>query len=246
MRLYWRNEPLFSANAAEVTAETDLIRASTGRPLRYMTRIHVRGFIEGNGQRELTEKEVELRRKLLNAYGDLSLRRDDGQQSGLTIDTRASITGVVIDRGPSFREAQGSEYVNRRTVEFSGVAEYVIPGSEPAIVSFTETFTYTGTCDPIQTWRQAVNARPVLQIVSPGSTMRVVQSGRAVGHLVRPNPPPPRWPFPIELRHHRRIVHTTGRRVGPRGGDVIEPVVEWTYEYESNTPLVALPTVVPW
>lgn len=247
MQLYFKSRALFNANAAEVTSDTVVIRApESGRPLRYGVRIKVHGYIEGTSQSDLTTRETALRLALIDNYGDLSLKQDSGAASGLTIGNTASITGVVIDRGPVFNEAQGAEYVNRRTVDFEGYAEYLIPNSQAAILSWRETFTYVGNCDPVTNWRPMVNAAPIQQEVYPSSTMKVIQQGRAVGHTVRPTAPPPRWPFPIEQSNRRQIIPDSGRRIGPAAGAIVEPGITWHYEYESPTPLIALPGLPPF
>lgn len=246
MRVYFKNNPLFAANGASVTGETNLVRAGTGRPLRYEMLLKVRGYIDGTSQSDLTTRENNLRTLLINSYGDLELRQDSGAKSGLALANATSISGVVITSGPTFAEAEGAEYVTRRTVDFTGVAQFVIRGSEPAIVEWEEVFAFTGTCGPVTGWRPNLIGPWVQQQIYPSSTMKVTHTGRAVGHLVRPNPPPPKWAFPIEKQHLRRIVQEAGRRIGPAISAVIEPAVSWVYEYENNTPLVALPGPPPF
>src|ERR1700679_552334 len=210
MQVWFNNQALFNSGAAAVTSDTILIRAETGRPLRYQTRIHVHAFLEysqnAGGQAALTAMETTLRKQLLNSYGDLVLKQDSGSYSGLALVNSTAITGVVIDQGPTFSEAMDSEYVNRRTVEFSGVAEYVIPGTANAVVSWKETLSFTGTCGPVVGWRPNVNGPSVEQQIYPSSTMKLVQSGRAVGHQNYPKAPQPFFPFPIEKVHLRRVV----------------------------------------
>jgi hypothetical protein len=246
MRLCYRGNPLFNANAAEVTSDTTLIRAESGRPLRYSMRIRVRGFLEGTSQADLTAKENNLRIALLNPYGDLVLQQDSGANSGLALTSNNSITGVVIERGPTFSEAQGAEYTNYRTVEFEGSAEYLVPNADTAIVSWKETFSFVGTCGPVTAWRRAVNAGPVQQQIYPASTMRVTQVGRAVGHRVVPPVPPPRFSYPIELVDRRRIVPESPQRTGPGAGALVNYGISWEYTYESDSPLAALPGLPPF
>lgn len=250
MQLYFKGNPLFNAGAAAVTSDTLLIRADTGRPLRYRTRIHVHAFLEYNqntgGQAGLTAMEATLRSQLLNNYGDLVLKQDSGAYSGLALANANSISGVVIDQGPTFSEAMDSEYVNRRTVEFSGVAEFVIQNTANAVVSFRETLAYQGTGGPVTSWRPAVNAPPVQQQVFPSSTIKLVQTGRAVGHLAYPKPPGPFFAYPIEKVHLREFVEEDPQRVGPGLLALVNYPVTWKYVYESTLPLAALPNLPPF
>ena len=88
MELLFKQVALFNANAASVTSETDVIRADSGRPLRYRMRISVLGYLEGSGQADLTAKEVthpkhpleRLRRPLTRPGYGRSLGADDPQQ----------------------------------------------------------------------------------------------------------------------------------------------------------------------
>lgn len=247
MRLYFANVPLFAANGAEVTSRTGVIQTSYGRPVALEVYIDVKGYLEASGQAALTLMENAIRLAFASGYGDLTLRQDSGANSGMALISNSCISGVRIIDGPTFDEAQGAEYVNRRTVKFTGMARVTIRGTENAIMSFEETISIQGTVgDPVINWRHAVNASPIPQVVYPSSTMKVIQSGRAVGHIVRPNPAVPIWgTTPPEQRGQRRIVQEAGRRVGPGAGAIVEPAVSWTYVFEDSRPLIALPSIPP-
>jgi hypothetical protein len=235
----------FAVNGCEVTTRTSVIRSDTGRPIRYKVVVNVKAYIDGSGQADLTLKENQLRAVLAQPYGDLKLLQDSGADSSSALVSNNSITGVVITDGPHFGEAQGAEFINRRTAEFTGEAEYVINNSAAAVISFQEEVSIIGTGGPITNWRLAVNARPVEQVVYPFSTVRVLQVGTAVGHMIRPTAPPPFWSYPIEKVERRRITAGSARRVGPGLLALIQPSVSWQYEYESDRPLVALPNIPP-
>jgi hypothetical protein len=234
----------FPANAAEVTTRTAVVRASTGRPVRYKVSFHVKAYIEGSGQADLSLKENLLRQALLIPYQDIALLQDSGAASSSSVASASTITGVVVTDGPHFSEAQGAEYVNRRTCEFTAECEIPIVNADAAVVSFQESLTYFGTAGPVTRWRPAVNAGPVEQVVSPASTIRIVQAGQATGHRVWPTAPLPRWPFPVEQVEKRRITRDSPRRIGP-GLGMVEWPISWQYEFEWDRPLVAFPNLPP-
>ena len=235
----------FPVNGCEVTSRTSIERASTGRPLRYKVALDVKAYIEGSGQADLTAKENLVRLALAQPYGNLKLLQDSGADSSSALVSNNSISGVVIVDGPHFAEAQGAEFVNRRTATFTGEAEFLIANADAAVVQFQEEVSIIGTGGPLTTWRLAVNARPVQQVVYPFSTVKIVQVGTAVGHRIRPSAPAPFWAYPIEKVDRRRITTGSARRIGPGILGLIEPSVSWQYEYEWDRPLIALPNLPP-
>ncbi len=168
MQLYYGNLPLFNMNQAEVTSNTRLVQASTGRPLRYIVDIHVsKAYLVGTTQAQLTQAEAALRTALLQGYADLVLRQDSGAASSLAIVSNASISGVRIIDGPHFEEAEGAEFVTLRTARFTAQAEYIIANTANVVTEFHESISFYGNCGPVNAWRHCVNSGPVLQQVYP-------------------------------------------------------------------------------
>ena len=177
---------------------------------------------------------------------DLILYQDSGAPSSAAIRSADTVSGIKITSGPSFGEAQGAEFINRRTARFRAEAEIIIVNTDAAVISFEETLVFFGSTLPRTIWRHAVNAGPVQQVVSPSTTLRIIQTGQAVGHRIRPTPPPPFWNYPIEQADKRVITYTAAKRIGPGAAGLIEPGVQWKYEYETDRALVALPNLPPY
>lgn len=235
---------LFQINGCEVTSQTTLVRSDTGRPLRYRTSMNVRAtLITSGGQAGCSLVENQLRAALAVPYQTLSLLQDNGAPSSMTMASNTSVTGVVVVDGPHFPVATDAEFVNRRTAEFTAEAEYLIPSGATAVLSFQETVSVTGNCGPVTTWRPAVNAPPVFQVVYPFSTCRATQAGRAVGNLAYPTPPALLFPEAYLHQDRSRTVRESPQRVGPAG--LIGYPVSWSYEFEAGEPLLALPNVPP-
>ncbi len=236
----------FPINGCMVTSQTQVIRSESGRPIRYKYTIHVKAYLEtSSGQAACSALENALRLALLKPYQTLALLEDSGATSSLAIISNNSISGVVIVDGPHFNEAMDAEFVNRRTAEFTGEAEFMIPTASNAVISYHETVAITGNCGPVTSWRPAVNAKPVFQIVYPASTTKVTQSGRAVGHTGYPAPAALLFPQGLLKQEQSRIVRDSPRRIGPQSSALVEWPISWNYQFEANTPLLALPGTPP-
>jgi len=246
VQLFYGGTALFDANTCEVTGWSTIVRASgTGRPVRVLNRIGVKGYITGDGQSDLTTKENALRAILLAPYKWMDFRQDSGTSSGLTLVSSTSVTGVVVVEGPKFSEAMNAEYVTRRTVEFTAEAEYILAGASGAVISFTETVSIMGTGGPVTRLRIPVNNfKPVRQQISYFSAVKASQRGHAVGHTDYPIVPDPIWPVPILNQDQIKIDRGNPRRVGP-GLGLIEYPISWNFEYSSSEPLVGLPGIPP-
>ena len=149
MQLCYNGKPLCPANAAEVTARWSPVRAPSGRVVRFRGQIAARGYLEGTSQADLSAKEDALFAALAVGYGDLVLKTDGGADSGTALHSQQ-----VAHRRGHHRRARtsprpmGAEYVNRRTFEFTGEAEFVADGADSAVLSFTETISRQGNGRP--------------------------------------------------------------------------------------------------
>lgn len=234
----------FPINGASTTVRVRTVFADSGRPLRYVASLDVLAYLDGVGQADLTLKENALNAALAIPYQDIALFQDVGTPTGTKLVNSASMSGVRVVDGPNYtNEAKDGEYTVMRTVRFTAEASYLIANAKTAVVSWQESITILGANDPDTVWRTFVNAPPILQQVNGGTTSRLIQTGSAVGYLAGPAVPGPIWPWPIEKSRSRRITRTSPRREGPNS--FIEYGASWSYEYESNGPLVAFPNLPP-
>lgn len=240
MRLWWGNYA-FPTNAAEVTSRTGTEFNYSGFPLRYVITVAVKVTLDGDGQEDLSDAEDEMRAALAVPYQNLILKTDSGNQSSARLITSSSITGVRLKSGPNFGEAQGAEFVNRRTCEFEMEAEYMIRGAENAVVSWRETVSIVGNGGPRRTWRFPLNANPIRQQVTKNSLVRATQSGEAIGHTRTPRRPLPIWPKFVVNESDGGTVDTPE----PKGRAYLNYPVKWSYSFESGYPLVGLPSLPP-
>lgn len=227
----------FPVNGCEVTGRVGYERSDSGRPLRYTQYLDVNGTLFGSGQADMTRLEDELRDALRRPYRDLVLKRDDGGNSALRLINAESLSGVVATSGPDFFEAQGSEYVTTRRFRFTAEATYLMPGTQTALVSWTQTVSVVGNGGPVRSWRVPVNADPIRQTLTKASVIRYTQSGAAVGNFAPPIPPPPVFGRAYLVNEQEAVTRTVGR---PLGKYWIEPSVQWNYVFETSKPLVGV------
>lgn len=224
----WWGSFAFGVNAAEVTNDTQATISPQGLPLRYTSTYFVKAVIDGTSQSDLSNKEAALRIALARPKQDFILRTDSGAASSAAIISQATMSGTRV-RGIKFEEAQGGEFVNRRTVRFVIDAEYLIANAANAIVSWTETVRITGTGGPRMVWRYPINAAGVLQEVSPFSPVMATQSGQAIGHTRRPNAPAPLWPWPILKNESVTLGSNAPEFLGQA---YINFGIDWSYSFE--------------
>jgi hypothetical protein len=233
----------FLSNGCSVTSRTRLVQAETGRVVRYITRVSVAGWLEGDSQSSLALQEDQLRAVLLDQYRDFKFLTDANAATPLSLLNSESLSGVRVVDGPVFADADGAEYATVRRFSFDLEAEFIVRGAENAVLSWTETVAITGTGGPVRNWRVPINAfPPIRQTVTPRSIVRATQTGRGVGHIRYPATPRPLWPQ-YERLEMRALSPQSPRSLGRAA---VEWPVQWSYTFESDVPLVGFPSLPPF
>ncbi len=242
MQLRWGTYA-FPVNGCDLTSRTRLVTSDSGRPVRYVTRVDVEGELEGDGQAALSAQEAALRAALLINYVDLAFRSDSGGVTAVSLLNSASLSGVRVVDGPIFAGSDGAEYATLRRFSFTVEAEFVIANAANAVLSFTETLSITGDGGPDTILRIPINV-PLLvrQQISPRTPVFATQTGRAVGHTKYPPVPGPLWPRPTLQGKRTQINRENPRQLGLA---CVEYPVSWSYQYESDVPLVGVPGLPP-
>lgn len=242
MQAAWGNFAL-PVNAAEVTSQATVIQSTDyGAPLRYLVAYNVKVWLDGNGQQDLTRKENALRAALLVPNQSFALFTDSGSVSSakILVGETASGTRVVQIGAP---EAQGAEFVNRRTITFTVTAEYHVKNAARAIVSWREQVTIIGNGRARRSWRMPINGFGLRQTITPFSLVRATQQGQGVGYLARPSAPPPYWPDYLVNESETGALDTP-QYMG--GTTFINWPVSWSYQFErGDGRLAAVPLLPP-
>lgn len=235
----------FPVDGTDVGVFVSPILDGFGNPIRRLMRLDVSGRFHVTSTADATAQEIALHNALALPYQDLTLFDDGGAATAIRLQNGTSISGVRIVSGPTFANGTGPEYATIRTFAFSAEAEYMISGTEGRTISWQESVSIQGDGGPLRTYRLAVNG-PILpqpQIVYPRTTVSAVQSGQAVGHTGWPAPANPIWPAFLITRNSG-VTRIAPRRVG-NGSRLIEYPIAWSYQFESPTQLVGLPTLPP-
>jgi hypothetical protein len=233
---------LLPVNGAEVTSQTTVCEATDyGAPLRYLVAYQVVVYLIGSGQAQLSLLEIALRTELSKGGKDFVLLTDTGQVSSAAIlnSQTASGTRVVSISTP---EAQGAEFVTRRTIAFVVTAEYHVANSDRAVLTWSESVSILGNGGPARRWRFPVNAPGIRQTVTPSSLVRATQQGHGVGYRVPPRKPLPIWPD-YQVNEAALGTIETPKFIG---NDYVNYPVSWSYQFEhGDGPLVGTPGLPP-
>lgn len=234
-------------NGAEVTTAMSVAQATDyGAPLRYDVNFTIRVWLDADGQTAITTRENKFRAALQKQNQNFILYTDDNKPSSASImvDQTANGTRVTSVSNP---EAQGAEFVNRRTVVFVVNAQYHVADTERAVVSWQETLTIVGNGGPRRSWRFPVGPPPakgIRQIITPYSLVRAVQAGRGVGYAARPNAPA--MLFPAYRVNESETYGFDAPQLMGVGYDPVNFGISWSYTFErGDGPLVGFPRLPP-
>lgn len=198
---------------------------------------HVMGIKQAASQGALTAALAALRAAYSRNGFDVGLYLDDGVTlTDHAMASSATLGGVrVLEL--DFPRGDGAEYSTFRTYRL--VLEADFPDSGGLLLEFDEALHFEGTGGPRRVFLDVLEGLPQEQIGTQASTYRATQTGRAVGHGAYPFAPAPIWPA-AELADRRRVTLRTPQRYA---GQAARFAVEWTYVFESISPLVGTPTL---
>lgn len=164
----------------------------------------------------------------------------------LSLLTRDAIGGVRVTQKPSVESLENAQYTTYLPIKLVLEAEYPNAGISSALVSFRETVTFEGG-GPVLDWYRPIRGVPTKGIVRQIDTYRAVQSGEAVGYADYPRlgttagPPAPIWGIQ-NLNKNPQVTLGSPER---RGSTYINFPLQWSYEFESATPLFGRPNLWP-
>ena len=227
----------FTAGACRFGIRQQAVLDAAQTPYMYEFDIDVTGRLYGEGDAALSALESALRVALARPGQDFGVLSTTGSRSASYWANSATIGGNVVANGPNFTGTQATEYVFFREFSFTVKNRVAIANANNAVTEFHESVTYEGG-EPEYAFKRAINARPQKQLVWFATEYRVTQSGRAVGFRGYPNPA--RILFPGDKTTGPKYVRGSPQR---QGKNYINFPIEWSYQYASITPLVAVPNV---
>lgn len=197
----------------------------------------ITGVLQASTQAGITTAIALLRSAYAVNGLDVALYLDDG--STLTdhfILSRNTLGGVRVIAF-EFPNGTGAEYSTFRSYSITLEADFA--DATPLLLEFDESLDFSGTGGARRVLVETMDGPPQEQIVANRTIYRASQSGRSVGSFTWPPIPSPIWPA-AEMLERRRTKRKTPRRVG---NNATEYAVEWSYEFESGSPLSGNPTV---
>lgn len=163
------------------------------------------------------------------------------QRSQLSLLNAGSIGGVRVVQPPTFESIKNAGYVTWLPYSFSLEAEYPAALSGFLYRDYTETITFR---QPVrrEAWLLVLHGAHQKQQIRERPFYAATQSGRAVGYLARPSAPRPIWPSAWMNRDQIDLTITSPR---PRGDNYVDFETTWSFEYESDRPLLGYPNAWP-
>jgi hypothetical protein len=173
---------------------------------------------------------------------DVGFYFDDGTPSSHQITSSATNGGVRVVSPPSFPQGKGAEYSTFRTYSIALEAEVL--DENASLIAWHERLNFSGG-GPQFAYLQPINGLPIKQLLKQSTPYRATQSGEAVGMYAYPTPAAPLWPA-AEHVNLREMHYELPKRMGESSSATFtEYRVTWSYQFESATPLVGLPTSWP-
>lgn len=210
-------------------------RSPRGNPILTKKSMTISGIIDAGSNAELTAKLKELEAAYAKQDQVAGLFHDSGEPTVHYL-PNANTLGGVRSSGVSYPSGESIEYVTSRSYSVTLEADYLF---EDQVLDFQETLSFTGTCSERWVYLNCLNGPPEKQIVEKVTTQKVTQSGMAMGFRSRPSPPAPLWPE-SEHKEARQITNTSPKVVL---GVLTDYGIQWSYSFESATPLVGSPHV---
>ena len=197
---------------------------------------NIRGVLHAASQAALTAAVAALEAAYSVDGKDLVFFQNDGAtQTAHKLAHAPAIGGVRVLAGPSYPAGSGAEYSTFRSYEIAVEAEYPLDSVDEPI-AWTQTLVAGGGGARF-VMLQTLTSSPVRQQVAQNTPFWAVQTGTAKGLLSYPMADAPMFPDDEHV-DRRRILHRTPQTIeGVPSGFV----VNWSYSFESTSPLVGLP-----
>lgn len=237
MILKYRTYPHDQGEVSIVIAKR-AIETPTGIRIGHTENWSINGILHADDQAALTIALAALQAAYSTNGGDIGLYLDDGTTVTAHYINNQDTRGGVRVKDFNYPVGDGAEYSTFRSYQIQIEAEIALTLN--AIKEWTESLTFTGG-GPRFVMLQPLNGPPIRQLVADQTPYQVSQSGAAVGYGSPPPFPAPLFSF-AEHRDRRRQTIGTPQF---RNGQFTDFPISWSYEFESGTPLLGLPTTLP-
>lgn len=227
------------------TFTRSFIRSDRGNAQRLRVNLGGRIDIQASTQSAMTTAIETLLRAISRDYQDVLIKDEDGNRSAFSLSNSDSIDGVKLIQPPSFTDLSRAIYALQVSCDVAWEADFtvdsVVNGSgNPNVLEYGETLTFSGNGGPLKGITLTPRGEPIEVTLAERTPYFATQSGsiRTLGPVT--SYPRPIWPEKL---------------VGPASSTALTaPVIrngvaesygaQWSYQFQSITPLVGLPTVL--
>jgi hypothetical protein len=231
------NEATFTIDSIPLRTKSDVLYGFTQK-----WRITAFPGVEASTQAQLTQAIQALFTAYSRDGGDLVFYLDDGvTATAHTLYSAQTLSGTRVTKLPSFPQGGGAEYSTYRSYTIEVEADVPLR-TDNLILSYEETTETEGTGGPTIVYIPVAVGPWVRQQTSEMSTTKLTQSGRATGLYGYPPPNPPLLPESLLIHHAARISQNSPRL---RVNKYYEYPISWTYPFQSNVPIAAVPLFQP-
>lgn len=225
-----------AAGEVTITVSKDKEYAETGQQTGYKETWTIKGILHAATVSAVTAALTALETAYSVNGRDLLFYEADGvTPTNHGMISNGSATGVRIAKF-SYPIGDGAEYSTYRTYEIEAEAHYLTANAE--FDTWTQTINIRGG-GPRFIYLQTMTGQPQKQQVAQSTPYMATQSGTAVGLLRYPSFPAPMFPA------HEHVDQRSQTKVSPE----IQPntpthyQIEWSYEFESASPLFGQPGI---
>lgn len=219
-----------------ISVSKEKTTAESGEQTGYKEAWTIRGVLHASSVPALTGALSALEQAYSVNGNDLVLYESNGTTPTVhSLHNGNTSSGVRIVK-ISYPVGDNTEYVTSRTYEIDVEAQVIQQNVE--FDEWNETITVKGG-GPKFVYLQTLTGPPQKQIVAQSTPYFATQSGSAVGLLGYPRFPQPLFP------QHEHLDQRVQARVSPQ----VQPntptkfQIDWTYEYESASPLYGVPGI---
>lgn len=235
---------LHPANECTVAIKVKNNFDKAGRRIGRTETWNITGLIQAATQLKVDAACAAMEQAYEEDGGDAILYLNAGGPAHRKLTTADSLTGVRVLEGVDYPDGKGADFSTYRHYAITLEATYYKKKGKFNLLEWQETLSWVGTGGPKFIFLPLLVGIPDKQFTQQHTTVKLTQSGHAIGRYKYPRMAKPLFPGDehVDQRGHGK---ETPKRKGPPGRPFLTDYkVDWSYHFESVNPMNANPT--PW